>query len=128
MEFLLCAVFAVLAVALRLPNFFAIVTMLLWVIAFASATQDICADGIYITVLDKQKQAEWIGLQGVFWNLGRIFAISGTLWLAGRLKDAGLEAKVAWTYALGTSAVTMGALSVYHCFTLPTGSIAHRPK
>jgi MFS transporter, PAT family, beta-lactamase induction signal transducer AmpG len=128
MEFLLCAALAVLALSLHLPNYFAIVTVLLWVIAFASATQDICADGIYITVLDRKKQAEWIGLQGVFWNLGRIFAISGTLWLAGMLKDAGFDAKTAWTYALGSSAVTMGALSVYHCFILPTGSISHRPK
>jgi PAT family beta-lactamase induction signal transducer AmpG len=128
MEFLLCAVLSVLAVAMRLPNFFAIVTMLLWVTAFASATQDICADGVYITVLGQKKQAEWIGLQGVFWNLGRIFAISGTLWLAGRLKDTGLEAKSAWTYALGTSALTMGLLGVYHCFSLPTGSISRRPK
>jgi PAT family beta-lactamase induction signal transducer AmpG len=128
MQFLLCALLAGLALAMHLPNFFAIITLLLWAIAFVSATQDICADGIYITALDNQKQAEWIGLQGVFWNLGRIVAISGTLLIAGRLKDAGFDAKTAWTYALGASAIAMGALGLYHCFHLPTGSIAHRPK
>jgi PAT family beta-lactamase induction signal transducer AmpG len=128
MEFFLCAVLAALAAAMRLPNFFAIVISLLWVTGFASATQDICADGIYITALDKQKQAEWIGLQGVFWNLGRIFAISGTLWLAGRLKDAGLDSKAAWTYALGSSSFAMGLLGMYHFFKLPRGSHSRRPK
>jgi MFS transporter, PAT family, beta-lactamase induction signal transducer AmpG len=128
MEFLLCGVLGLLAASMALPNFFAIVTVLLWVIAFASATQDICADGIYITALDQQKQAEWIGLQGVFWNLGRIFAISGTLLIAGRLKSMGFDARTAWTYAFASSAVTMGLLSVYHYFRLPGGSVSRRPK
>ena len=40
----------------------------------ASATQDICVDGVYITTLDKQKQAAYTGVQGMAWNVGRIFA------------------------------------------------------
>jgi MFS transporter, PAT family, beta-lactamase induction signal transducer AmpG len=128
MEVFLCATLAVVAVAMRLPGFFAIITALLWVLAFASATQDICADGIYITALDNQKQAEWIGLQGVFWNVGRLFATALVVWLAGRLKEAGFDARTAWTYALGASALVMGLLAVYHSFTLPTGSVSHRPK
>ena len=128
MEFLMCALFAAVANATRLPDYFSTITILLWAIAFASATQDICADGIYITALDKKKQAEWVGLQGVFWNLGRIFAISGTLWLAGQLQDSGVDRKVAWTYALGSSAAIMGLLGIYHCFRLPTVSMARRPK
>jgi MFS transporter, PAT family, beta-lactamase induction signal transducer AmpG len=128
MEFLLCALLAATAIAMRAPNYFATITTLLWAIAFASATQDICADGVYITTLDKKKQAQWVGLQGVFWNLGRIFAISGTLWLAGWLQDAGIEPKIAWTYALGSSAATMGLLGAYHCVRLPTGSISRRPR
>jgi len=127
MEFLLCALLAVVATATRLPTYFSTITMLLWAIAFASATQDICADGVYITTLDKKKQAEWVGLQGVFWNVGRLFAISGTLWLAGWLQDAGIDRKTAWTYALGSSAATMGLLGVYHCFKLPAAPISPRP-
>jgi MFS transporter, PAT family, beta-lactamase induction signal transducer AmpG len=128
MEFLLCGLLAAIAIAMQVTVYFATITALLWAIAFASATQDICADGIYITTLDKSKQARWVGLQGVFWNLGRIVAISGTLWLAGRLEDAGIERKTAWSYALGSSAVTMGLLGAYHCFRLPTGSVSGRPK
>jgi len=129
MEFFLCAMFAVVGVALRLPNYFAVVTALLWLIAIASATQDICADGIYITALDNKQQAEWIGLQGVFWNAARIFSTAIVVWFAGWLQStAGLDGRTAWTYALGTSAVLMGLLGVYHSFRLPTGSISHRPK
>ncbi|MDP9001735.1 MAG: MFS transporter [Myxococcota bacterium] len=128
MEFFLCGVIAAMAIVMRLPNYFAIITALLWVVAFASSTQDICADGIYITALDNKQQAEWIGLQGVFWNVGRLFATAVVVWLAGRLKDSGLDAKTAWTYSLGVSSAMMGVLGAYHYFVLPTGSIAHRPK
>jgi MFS transporter, PAT family, beta-lactamase induction signal transducer AmpG len=128
MEFFLCAMFAVVALTLRLPNYFAVITALLWLIAIASSTQDICADGIYITALDKQKQAEWIGLQGLFWNAARVFATAAVVWFAGRLQRAGFDPKTAWTYALGTSSVLMGGLGVYHYFRLPVGSISDRPK
>jgi MFS transporter, PAT family, beta-lactamase induction signal transducer AmpG len=128
MEFLLCALLAVLSAAMHMPSFFTVITLLLWVIAFASATQDICADGIYITALDNRQQAAWIGWQGVFWNLGRIFAISGTLLIAGKLRDMGFDAHTAWSYALASSALTMGALGVYHLFHLPSGSISRRPR
>jgi PAT family beta-lactamase induction signal transducer AmpG len=128
MEFFLCAMIAIVGLALRLPNYFAVITALLWLIAIASSTQDICADGIYITALDKQQQAEWIGLQGVFWNGARVFATAAVVWFAGMLESRGLDGRTAWTYALGTSSVMMGLLGVYHYFRLPTGAISHRPK
>jgi MFS transporter, PAT family, beta-lactamase induction signal transducer AmpG len=129
MEGFLCAVLAFTAIALRLPNYFAVVIGALWVLAFASATQDICADGLYITALNKQGQAEWIGWQGVFWNVGRIFGAAVVVEVAGLLESReGYEPKTAWMYALGLSAAAMGVLGVYHSFVLPTGSLAHRPK
>src|SRR5271165_3470252 len=42
MEFFLSAALAGVALAMRMPAFFTIITVLLWVIAFASSTQDIC--------------------------------------------------------------------------------------
>ena len=40
----------------------------LWVMAFASATQDICVDGVYIHLTRRGRgQAKYIGVQGVFW-------------------------------------------------------------
>src|SRR5262249_43525963 len=99
------------------------------VMAFASATQDICADGIYITALsDKKAQDEWMGVQGAGWNAGRIFATAAIVALAGYLRDSGVEAHNAWLYAIAACAVTMLGLSAYHYFTLPTGTIVRRPR
>src|SRR4029077_9510444 len=73
MEYLMAALLLLLALSLSLPSYFQVVIAVLWVLAFASATQDICVDGIYITSLDEKRQAAWIGLQGVAWNAGRFF-------------------------------------------------------
>ena len=128
MEFLMAALLIGVALALPLPNYFQVVIAVLWVLAFASATQDICVDGVYITSLDQKQQAAYIGVQGVFWNVGRIFATAIIVWLAGTLKeDYGLATTAAWGWALALSAATLVALAIYHIFMLPTGSIAERP-
>ncbi len=128
MEFLMAGLLIAIAVALPLPNYFRIVIGVLWVMAFASSTQDICVDGIYITSLDSAKQAAYIGVQGVFWNVGRIFATAAIVWAAGSLRnDYHLAASAAWGWSLGLAAVTLTLLAVYHYFILPTGSVVTRP-
>ena len=127
MEFALTGLLILLALALPLPNYFQVIIALMWVLAFCSSTQDITADGIYITSLDKQKQAAFIGVQGVFWNVGRLFAVAAVVWFAGSLQESqAMTPKAAWAWALGLSAVTMGLLGIYHLFVLPKGSVGAR--
>jgi len=129
MELLMAALLIGIALALPLPNYFQIVIAVLWVLAFASATQDICVDGVYITTLSAAKQAAFIGVQGVFWNVGRIFATAAIVWVAGSLQeDHGLSSSTAWGWAIALSAATLVLLAVYHRFMLPTGSVTVRPK
>jgi PAT family beta-lactamase induction signal transducer AmpG len=129
MEYLMAAVLLLIALAMQLPNYFHVSIALLWLLAFASATQDICVDGVYITSLDRRLQAAWIGIQGMAWNVGRIFATALLVWVAGALQeDFDMSARTAWSYALSISAVTMAGLGVYHSFVLPTGSISRRPR
>lgn len=125
MEVLMALLLAGIALCLPLPNYFQITIAALWVLAFASATQDICVDGIYITSLSEKLQAAFIGVQGVFWNIGRIFGTALVVWLAGSLKeDRGLSAQAAWGWALGLAALTMALLALYHWLMLPSGSLS----
>jgi len=128
MEFLLAALLAGCAAAFALPSYFRVISLALWALAFASATQDICVDGVYITSLDKKQQASWIGVQGMCWNGGRIFATAAVVGIAGALKNHGHDAKSAWMIALGASAFVMACLGVYHQLVMPTGSIGARPE
>jgi len=128
MEVIMAVLLCGIAVALPLPNYFQITIAVLWVLAFCSATQDICVDGIYITSLDEKGQARYIGVQGVFWNVGKLFGTALVVWIAGSLKeDHHFSTTAAWSWALAMSAATLALLAVYHWFVLPTGSISDRP-
>jgi PAT family beta-lactamase induction signal transducer AmpG len=126
-ELLIAALAAAIALALRTESYFAVAIAILWVIAFASATHDICVDGVYVTSLDARRQSAWIGVQGTAWNTGRIFATAAVVFIAGALERRGLPASSAWAWALLTSALVMAALAVHHRLVLPTGSIGRRP-
>ena len=77
--------FALVAFALNLPFFFALSIFLLAVIAFSGATHDVATDGVYMSELNKQEQAKYIGWQGAFYNIAKIVASGGLVWLAGWL-------------------------------------------
>jgi PAT family beta-lactamase induction signal transducer AmpG len=129
MQYAMAVLLGLIALCTQLPNYFHWVIAGLWLLAFASATQDICIDGIYISALEPKSQAAWIGIQGMCWNVGRIFATAVIVWVAGMLQeDHGLAAKTAWSYALGISAAAMALLGVYHTVMLPEGSVSRRPK
>ncbi|MBI3885819.1 MAG: MFS transporter [Opitutae bacterium] len=127
METLLAVLFAGVALALPLPGFFRISLALLWVAAFASATQDICGDGLYLAALAPRAQARLAGIQGMCWNLGKVLA-TGVL-IAGleRLAHAqGWSQTALWMAVWLTAAAALALLAVYHVFFLPPGG-ALRP-
>jgi len=64
--------------ALRLPAYLPLTIAFFWMSGFASATQDIAGDGVYLTSTTPKEQALYVGLQGAFWNLGRVL-VSGAL-------------------------------------------------
>jgi PAT family beta-lactamase induction signal transducer AmpG len=127
-ELIMAVIIAAMAAALKLPGYFRIIAGLLWLLAFSSATQDICVDGIYITALDRRRQAAWIGMQSGGWNLGRMFAVGAVVGAASLLMTSGTDARTAWTVALGGAAAFLAGLAIYHSFVLPEGRVARRPE
>jgi PAT family beta-lactamase induction signal transducer AmpG len=128
MELLIPLLFAGVAMSLPLPGYFQISIALLWVASFASSTQDICGDGIYLTALDKKTQASLAGVQGMFWNLGKVLATGVLISGMEAVANAhGWSQQKMWSGVWIVSALTMALFAVYHVFLLPTGSIAHRP-
>ena len=110
---------------LPMSSYFLISIGVLWMMAFASATQDICMDGIYITSLNKKEQAKYVGIQGVFWNVGRIFSMAFIVYIASYF---GQGETSSWTIAWCVAAAVMSALAGYHIFFLPKGSVPDRPE
>ncbi len=129
MEFLLTALLIAVAMSLPTTGFFQTSIAILWVAAFASSTQDICGDGIYLTGMDRPSQARLAGVQSTFWVLGKVFAsgvlISAMDWMRER---QGWSNQVMWQSVMGACALSMALLAVYHLFFLPTGSTTDRPS
>jgi PAT family beta-lactamase induction signal transducer AmpG len=128
--------FAFVALALQLPCFFAACIAILAMIALSGATHDVVTDGVYMSELDKQDQARYIGWQGAFYNIAKIVASGGLVWLAGwLLKSFGgvdgatgavrQEATVqAWMTVMLILAAVMTVLGLYHIRMLPSGGVA----
>ena len=125
--------FALVALALQLPAFFAVCIALMAVIAFSGATHDVATDGVYMSELNKQDQAKYIGWQGAFYNIAKIVASGGLVWLAGWLlkRFGGVEGAAetvrheatvqAWMVVMLILAGVMILLSIYHIRMLPSG-------
>ena len=130
-------IFGLVALALHLPHFFALSIALLAVIAFSGATHDVAADGVYMVSLSKEDQARYIGWQGAFYNIARIAATGGLVYLAGMLIDyytgdlTGLSATaaaaakhngtvVAWTIIMAVIGVIMVMLGLYNAKSVPS--------
>lgn len=112
--------FGLVAFSLHLPDFFCYSIALLAVIAFSGATHDIATDGIYMTELSKEEQAKYIGWQGAFYNLAKIIATGGLVYLAGYLIGKAGQVN-AWMIIMGSCGAIMLLLGFYHVRMLPSG-------
>ena len=87
-QFLSGVLFGLAALSLHLPSFFAVTVALFAAVAFSGATHDIAADGVYMAELSTEDQAKYIGWQGAFYNLAKLVATGGLVWLAGWLYES----------------------------------------
>jgi len=129
MEFAMLGTFLALAFALRMPSFLPLSIGLLWATGFASATQDIAADGVYIASMAPQEQANFAGVQGMFWNIGKLLATGPLVSLTGYLHDdRGLNWFGSWQVVMLVFALLMGLMGFWHLKFLPPGDVATDDK
>ena len=125
--------FLLVGLVLHLPWFFSLCIFLMAIIAFSGATHDIATDGVYMAELSKEEQASWIGWQGAFYNIAKIVASGGLVWVAGRLLKhfGGVDgaskevmhsaATNAWMIVMIAIGALMILLGLYHIKQLPSG-------
>ena len=122
MEFFLAVVIGLVVFVLPLPGFFRLSLALFWIAGFASATQDIAADAVYLTTLPQKDQAKWMGIQGICWNCGSILAAGPLVVITGKLHDNyGVDWTHSWMVVIGLLAGLMVLFGLWHTWTLPEG-------
>lgn len=122
MQFTMMASLGLVAFCLPLDNFFRASLAFFWITGFASATQGIVADSVFMTTMPLREQARYAGLQGMCWNVGAVIGsgllVSLTGWMHNRMDLPWMNC---WMIVLVISALMMGAFGLWHLRTLPSG-------
>lgn len=87
MQFLISIGLALVAVSIPTFGYFKISLCLFLVMALASATHDIAADGFYMLSMSKHEQAWWVGIRSTFYRTAMIVGSGLLVVLAGILES-----------------------------------------
>ena len=87
MQFLVSFGLALVAFSIQGTAFFKWSLFLFWIMAFASATHDIAADGFYMLSMSQHEQAWWVGLRSTFYRTAMIVGSGLLVVLAGILES-----------------------------------------
>jgi len=111
---------SMLAVSLLLPvSSFTFVLVMFMVVAFASATHDIAADGFYMLALDERRQSAFVGVRSTFYRIASVFGQGVLVVMAGVFQRRMGDIPKAWSLVLLVSAVILAATALYHFFSIP---------
>lgn len=103
------------------------------VMAFASATHDIAADGFYMIALKPGDQAAMIGWRSVFYRLSNVFCNSALIAIPGIVytytEQAG-EANMpfAWQATMLIAGVLFTILTIWHIFFTPKPEVVNEEQ
>src|ERR1700761_2403041 len=123
MQFTISATFIFVSLALTSKHFFALTLGMFYIMAFASATHDIAADGFYMLAMSQHEQAWWIGLRSVFYRAAMIVGNGLLVMLAGYLEERTGRNHLAWAITLSAVGILFFAFSFWHGAVLPRPNI-----
>lgn len=118
MQVLMTAGFAALTLSAS-PDLFGLALVIFYVVAFASATHDIAADGFYMIALDKKDQSLFVGIRSTFYRIASVFGQGVLVVIAGLLESRFGDIPKAWSLTLLVSAILFAALTLWHFFSVP---------
>ena len=118
MQALMTAGFAALALSVS-PDVFGFTLVFFYIVAFASATHDIAADGYYMIALNQKEQSLFVGIRSTFYRIASVFGQGVIVVVAGLLEESTGRIPLAWSLVLLGSSVLFAALFLWHWFVLP---------
>src|SRR5271170_2610559 len=122
-QFFLGATLAGIALMIPAPHFVSGTIIFFALLAFASATHDIAADGFYMLAPTEREQAYFVGWRSIFYNLGKIAAQGGLVFIAGKLLGQFKNPTFAWSSVFAIGAIIFFGLGIYHRFILPRPAV-----
>ncbi len=126
LQFVVGAALAGVALVVPAPAFLQATLVVFWLMAFASATHDIAADGFYMLAQPPAAQAAFVGVRSTFYRLAMIGGQGGLVYLAGHLAQRTGQVAQAWAWVFGLLALLFVWAAAYHQWALPR-PVADRP-
>jgi PAT family beta-lactamase induction signal transducer AmpG len=126
LQLLMAAALGAVGATLHLPAFFTLSLGVMWVLAFASATHDIAADGFYMLGMRPQQQAAYVGVRSTFYRLATLAAQGPLVILAGILSTSLGDVRQAWAIVFFVMAAFFFMLFGWHQTVLPRPEADHR--
>ncbi len=118
MQAIITVSFALLALSVS-PDVFGLSLVIFYVIAFASATHDIAADGFYMLALGEQEQSLFVGIRSTFYRISSVFGQGVIVVVAGLLEERMGSIPSAWKVTLLLCGTLFALLTLWHCRSLP---------
>ena len=119
LQFAIGVAFALVALTLPGPRFLQMTLAMFWLMAFASATHDIAADGFYMLALPQRTQAAFVGVRSTFYRLSMLGGQGGLVYLAGWWAESQGSVVLAWTWVFWLLATLFAAAALLHRWALP---------
>ena len=119
MQLVLALVFLGVGLTTAGSNFFFMTLAFFWMGAFASATNDIASDGMYLIALKPEQQSFFVGLRGTFYRIGMITGQGLIVMVAGYLETSLGDNTKAWSFTMIIVAVLMIILTAINYFSTP---------
>ena len=126
MQTLIAAAFAGVAFFIPTTHWVQVTLAFFWLLAFASATHDIAADGFYLHGLQEKEQSFFVGIRNTFYRVAMIFGQGLLVMFAGWVEQGkifpnlgGDKIALSWSLAFYLLAGIFLALTIYHRFILP---------
>ncbi|MDE7412313.1 MAG: MFS transporter [Muribaculaceae bacterium] len=126
MEGIICLMMAAVGFLLPLSFFFAATLVCFWIMAFASATHDIAADGYYMLELSDHDQAAYVGVRSTFYRIASVIGQGGLVMLAGHLEETTGNVPGSWKTVFLLLAGLFLCITLYHTRFMPK-AVSDRP-
>jgi PAT family beta-lactamase induction signal transducer AmpG len=119
LQFFVGAALAGVALTIPMDKAFQLSLAVLWLMAFASASHDIAADGFYMLALPQHSQAAFVGVRSTFYRLANITGQGALVYLAGELTERTGSVVTAWSWVFWGMAGLFSVLAAWHTAALP---------
>lgn len=119
MQLAIAAGMALIAFTIPAASFFQMTLAVFWLLAFASATHDIAADGFYMLALTEHEQSAFVGIRSLFYRISMVVGQGALIVLAYYVSGVSGREELGWVVIFAILALFFLGVALYHSRSLP---------